>query len=353
MRLCLFPVHFMPTPSVDILVPVWNNPFETRACLAAILKHSPDARLIVVANGCSRETELMLEEFFEPLGERALFLLSDRNLGLVPAVNQGLARSDSDYTVIVRPNVMVCHGWLDAMLKSAEASNAGLVTPIFYGDGMPDNTTPIGGCTLIETCLLSFSTLLIKGEMRMLIGSFDEGLDGGENCLLDYLLRAGKNGYRTYCSAQPRLLCSPNTVFGSAERIQAIQERSRTIIRERWGDKRRFYVYCGNETRADEMHELVEALLQQSRKGAQITLLLHWRQYRECIKRGWNGLHTNFSLRRLAFLRAERELAKIAAGFNSSDDNEFIAVRGTRQVPFPGVTDAQYWEELFGSVKEI
>lgn len=347
MRLCIFPVYFMPTPSVDILVPVWNNPFETRACLAAILEHSPDARLIVVANGSSRETELMLEEFFEPLGERALFLLSDRNLGLVPAINQGLARSDSDYAVIVRPNVMVCHGWLDSLLKSAEASSAGLVTPLFYGDGMPDSARPVGGSTLVETCSLSFSTLLIKGEMRMLMGGFDEGLDGGEICLLDYVLRAEKNGYRTYCSAQPRLLCSPGTVFGSAERIQAIQERSRVIIRERWGDQRSFCVYCGKEAGADEMHELVEALLQQSRKGAEISLLLHWRQYRECIKRGWNGLHTNLTLRRLIFWGAGRELAKIVAGFNSSDVNGVTAVRGMRSVPFPGVTDAPYWGDLF------
>ena len=53
----------MISPTIDILVPVWNNPFETRACLAGILSHSPGARLIVVDNASSRETELMLEEF--------------------------------------------------------------------------------------------------------------------------------------------------------------------------------------------------------------------------------------------------------------------------------------------------
>ncbi len=94
-----------PLPTVDIIVPVWNNPFETRACLAAILEYSPEARLIIINNGSSRETELMLEEFSEPLGEHALFITCERNIGLVPAINRGLASSDADFAVIVRPQV--------------------------------------------------------------------------------------------------------------------------------------------------------------------------------------------------------------------------------------------------------
>ena len=95
----------MTTPSVDIIVPVWNTPFETRACLASILTYSPEARLIIIDNGSSRETELMLEEFSEPLGEQALFITTERNIGLVPAINRGLASSDRDFAVIVRPQV--------------------------------------------------------------------------------------------------------------------------------------------------------------------------------------------------------------------------------------------------------
>src|SRR5512136_108571 len=102
----------MPSPSVDIIVPVWNNPFETRACLAAILEHSPEARLIVVDNGSSRETELMLEEFSEPLAEQALFITTERNIGLVPAINRGLASSQADFAVVLQPRVMVGKGWL-------------------------------------------------------------------------------------------------------------------------------------------------------------------------------------------------------------------------------------------------
>ena len=100
----------MNSPTIDILVPVWNNPFETRACLATILKHSTGIRLIIVDNGSSRETELMLEEFSESMGDQGLFIKSEKNVGLVAAINLGLARSDSDYTVIVRVELTFLQG---------------------------------------------------------------------------------------------------------------------------------------------------------------------------------------------------------------------------------------------------
>ena len=89
----------MPSPTVDIIVPVWDNPFETRACLASILQHAPEARLVIIDNCSSRQTQLMLEEIFEPLEDSGLFISSERNIGLVPAINRGLAASDSDYSV--------------------------------------------------------------------------------------------------------------------------------------------------------------------------------------------------------------------------------------------------------------
>ncbi|MGE3549028.1 MAG: glycosyltransferase family 2 protein, partial [Geobacter sp.] len=60
----------MTTPTIDIIIPVWNQPFETRACLVSILNTADSARLIIINNGCDRDTELLLEEFCEPLGNR-------------------------------------------------------------------------------------------------------------------------------------------------------------------------------------------------------------------------------------------------------------------------------------------
>src|SRR5450631_2568804 len=150
----------MKTPSADIIVPVWNNLFETRACLAAILAHSPEVRLIIVDNGSDRQTQLMLEEFSESLGDQGLFISSERNVGLVRAINMGLARSDSDFAVIVRPHVLVKPGWLEPLL---EAAGDGMASPLFRGGGAPLLPPLPRDCSLMETRSISFSVLALKG----------------------------------------------------------------------------------------------------------------------------------------------------------------------------------------------
>jgi len=161
-------------------------------------------------------------------------------------------------------------------------------------------------------------------------------------------LCAGKNGYRTYCSAQPILLCSKNNIFGSMERLQSLRESGKLAIDGRWGIVRHYSVYCGSEARASKLHELFETVLQQCRRGEKFTMLLHWRQYRECVKQGWDGVHTDLVLKRLPLFRAERNMANIHAGLSASH-NVVVAVRGVQSVPYPGVTDAPYWKDLFNS----
>lgn len=339
----------MNSPTIDILVPVWNYPFETRACLAAIREHSPGARLIIVDNGSSRETELMLEEFSESLGDQGLFIKSERNIGLVAAINMGLARSDSDYTVIVRPHVTVQAGWLDALVNAAESTGAGNVSPLFSGLGAPALPELAPGCTVMESCTISFETLLVRTEMRMIAGFFDENLDGNEWCLTEYVRRVAAHGYRTCITGRLRLSCSGGQQFGSAQRRNEMVQISRSAYISRWGVARHYCVYFGSEADAGSLGDIVTALLDGARQGHLFTLLLHRRQYAGFRKMGWNGLHTGIILHQVALLFPVRDLQrKIEALRSSSPD--LLAVRGCSGVPFPGVDTAISYEELLSSI---
>lgn len=329
----------MPSPSVDIIVPVWNNTFETRACLAAILEHSPDVRLIIIDNGSSRETQLMLEEFSEPLGDKALFITSDRNLGLIPAINRGLASSDGDIALIVRPNVTVSAGWLDPLLEAAGMPQTGIVSPSFRGSGAPHQPRLLRGCTLMETFVISLSTLLIRGELLRSIGGFDESLDGGEWCLRDYIRRAETAGYHSCVTTRPELNCGPETVFGSIERRQEQARASRDTYRARWGTGRHYCLYFGPGTDSADLPETITAIVAAVRRGHRFTLLLHRRQSREFRRRGWNGLHTSIDIETLPLLGAQRAIQKRLAALQGADP-EMIPVRGTDQVVFPGADAA-------------
>jgi hypothetical protein len=341
----------MPSPTVDIIVPVWNNPSETRACLAAILEYSPEARLIIIDNGSNRETELMLDEFSERLGEHALFMTAERHLGLVPAINRGLASSDADVAVIVRPHVIVGSGWLKGMLDAARMPGVGLVTPVFRGREAPSNSRPGPGCTVTETFSLSFSALLISGQLHRQLGGFDEGLDGGEWCLRDFIRRAETGGYHTCVSAYPELLCGRETVFGSEKRRQERARLSRDRYLERWGVTRHYCLYFGPEADAAGMPGTVEGLVAGARQGHRFTLLLHRRQFKEFRNRGWDSLHTGITICPLPFLGAGRSLARKFAALQAADP-DMIPVRGSEKAELPGVAASISLNEVVAARKK-
>jgi glycosyltransferase involved in cell wall biosynthesis len=339
----------MTSPTIDILVPVWNNPFETRACLAAILAHSPDVRLIVVDNAGSREMELMLEEFSEPLGENGLFIKSERNIGFVAAINVGLSRSDSDYTVIVSPHVIVKPGWLDVLLSVAESTGAGIVSPQFDGAGSPGLPHLVPGCSVMESCTISFAALLLRTEMRMVAGVFDDTLDGDEWCLKEYVRRVTSHGYRTCLTGDLRLSCSVGQRFGSALRRSEMLQNSRSAYVSRWGQLHHYGVYFGPETAAGTLGDKVAAIVEGARFGHRFTLLLHRRQYTDFRKMGWNGLHTGVELQQISLLFPQRDLHRKIAALREAVP-ELIAVRGSRGITFPGDEAAVSFEELSGSM---
>jgi hypothetical protein len=340
----------MSSPSVDIIVPVWNNPFETRACLAAILEHTPEAHLIIIDNGSNRETQLMLEEFSDPLGEQALFITSERNIGLVPAINRGLASSERDFAVILRPQVMVGRGWLKSLLDAAGMPQVGFVTPVFRGSGAPAVSRPGTGCALMETFSLSFTTLLVRGEMQKQLGMFDEGLDGAEWCLRDYIRRAETGGYRTCVTSQPELTCGQETIFGSQVRRQGQARLSRDIYLSRWGVARHYCIYFGPVADAADLSGTVEAIVAAARQGHRFTLLLHRRQARDFRRRGWNGLHTAIAICTLPIFGVQRSLARQIAALQAADP-DLIPVRGDENVVFPGVAAALCLDEVVAARK--
>lgn len=336
--------------SVDIVVPVWNNPFETRACLAAILAHSAGARLIIVDNGSSRETELMLEEFSESLGDQGLFIKSEKNIGLVAAINLGLARSDSDYTVIVRPHVSVQAGWLDVLLRAAETTGAGIVSPLFSGTEATTLPQLVPGCTIMESCTVSFATLFVRTEMRMVVGTFDEHLDGNEWCLKEYVRRVAARGYRTCITGSLRLSSAAGQQFGSAQRRSEMIQNSRSAYISEWGVPRHYCVYFGPEADAGSLGDTVAAILDGARQGHHFTLLLHRRQHSIFRKMAWNGLHTGIDLHKVSLLFPLRDLhRKLLALRGASPD--LLAVPGCSGIIFPGVEIAMSLDELLGSIR--
>lgn len=325
----------MTNPTIDIIVPVWNQPFETRACLVSILNTCKTSRLIIINNSSSRETELMLEEFTDSLGERALYMNTERNIGFVPAANRALARSESDWAVLLRSNTTVNNHWLERLLEAAKCNygKTGIISP---AASEVQSKIP---CNLIETCDISFAALMISRLMYEEIGGFDETLDGSRICLRDFQQRAASAGYLTKLVTSATINSGPELLFGSEERRRKLEKESEATIRERWGKEGEYLVYMPKEAEESYLEQTMQDILRVARLGNTLTIFLYSRQYRMALKHSWSCLHTGIALEKLPVLMPNRHLAKRIASMRTRDPDIQI-VKGIDGIPVPGCDSA-------------
>lgn len=243
----------------------------------------------------------------------------------------------------------VQQGWLDALVSVAESTGAGLVSPLFSGSAAPKLPDLAPGCTVMESSTISFETLLVRTEMRMVVGTFDDNLDGSEWCLTEYVRRVAAQGYRTCITGRICLSCSAGQLFGSVQRRNEMAENSRAAYVSRWGIARHYCVYFGSEADAGSLGDMMTAILDGARKGHKFTLLLYRHQYSAFRKMGWNGLHTGIELYKVSFLFPLRDLRRKIAELRSASP-DMLAVQGCSGILFPGEDVAISPDKLIDSI---
>ena len=342
----------MTTPTLDIIVPVWNQPFETRACLVSILAATDSARLIIVNNGCNRDTELLLEEFCDPLGDRVLYMSMERNIGFVPAINRALARSTADWAMVIRPNGIVADTCLQTLLPLTGHDRAGIVSPLCTTETPLSPYVARASCSHLETDVISFAGLLLSRVMREEIGLFDEELDGGQWCLRDYQQRAAAHHYRTLYAPAAIIQSGPSLRLGSEERRREREAASRELCRQLWGLPRSYAVYFPKQTEITHLDEALNTILAAARLGDRFTLFLHHLQYRQAAALGYRCLHTAIELVSLARLTPHRDL-RIRLRSLPAGDLGLTVIKGVDGIPVPGHDQAQPFTAVHQRITEV
>ncbi|HEY6872497.1 MAG TPA: glycosyltransferase [Geobacteraceae bacterium] len=337
----------MSIPVIDIIVPVWNNPIETRECLVSLAAHAPQARLVLMNNGSERETERLLEEFAEGLDERALLISSTLNIGFVKAVNRGLARSGAEFTAVVRSSSLVTQGWLEPLLMLAGArADAGVVVPRLVRSPlsrkMHHGTPPV---SIIEIPHGDFAAMLIRKELYDRIGAFDEEMDGGIWCLKDFARRALRAGFLTFAAEGGPVLYRDEPSLGSVARREEVLARSRAAYADRWGAERSFCVHFPKEADPDAVRRKFEVMLRGARQGHSFTVLAPLKIFRELVRGGYGSLHRAIRLEELPRLFADGRAEKIAASLSAGTAG-LVTVAGMEGIPFPGAGGSIPFAEL-------
>ncbi len=114
-------------PSVSIVVVTYNSAATIRACLDSVLKESrPATDLIVIDNASIDETQAILNTTYR---DRAAVILNADNVGFSAACNQGIRASSGEYVVLLNPDTVVTHGWLERLISHI-GPDVGAVGPV-------------------------------------------------------------------------------------------------------------------------------------------------------------------------------------------------------------------------------
>lgn len=308
---------------VDIIVPVWNKPEKTRICLAELVKHTPEARFIIIDNASERETEILVHEFAEALGERALLFRNEKVRETVAVVNTGLAKAEAPVVVVVDNTTVVGKGWLDAMLDTvSKRPDVGLAVPdiVLKKGGFPGGKKA-SSVRPIEVCHGSFAALLVRKSLYDRIGGFDEGMDGGYWCLKDYSRRAWKEGFVSVNVAGITVFHEEVVLLGSpARREEKVKESVAKFI-SRWGEEQSFCVDMSAQIDPDNIKRQFEIMLDGARCGCSFTVVAHHKTYRVIVREGYDQLHKNIAVERTPFIFSSGSIERVFSRLRKKSPN--------------------------------
>jgi GT2 family glycosyltransferase len=126
-------------PKYSIIIVNYNGGDLILKCLESVFQHTSNFELILVDNGSTDGSSRTASDHFP----RIILLVNEGNLGFATANNLGVSKARGEWIVLLNPDTIVTHSWLETMVKSAESSTeVGIVTPkLLRPDGRTIDST--------------------------------------------------------------------------------------------------------------------------------------------------------------------------------------------------------------------
>jgi len=243
-------------PLVSIIVVTYNNLELTKVCLASIDAYSQyhPIEIIVVDNASSDGSPVYLREWAAAADNRYVILNED-NRGFAAANNQGLARAQGAYLVLLNNDTHVTPGWIRTMIQHLRRdSRVGLVGPVTNNignearinisyDNMGDMLKAAGRYTRrhigrsFEFPTAAFFCVMLPRHTYEQIGELDEQFGRGFFEDDDYCRRIEQAGMKVLCVEDVFIhhhLSASFNKLRSADR-QALFEQNKALYEAKWG----------------------------------------------------------------------------------------------------------------------
>ncbi|MBS0582372.1 MAG: glycosyltransferase [Proteobacteria bacterium] len=244
-------------PRVSIVVPIFNSAQSVRNCIASVLRHSPNARLILIDDA---STDARIAPILDEAAKQrqVLVVRNERNRGYTGSVNIGMRLAGGDDVVLLNSDTVVGPRWLAALKIAAYgADDIGTVT------AASDNAGAFSVPELERHCPIPARWTLAQAQRAVLqqagtrypqlptgngfcmyikrvliarIGPMDEAAFpqgyGEEN---DFCQRGERAGYRNLIAGNVLVHHERSASFG-AERRAALGAQGMAVLRERYPD---------------------------------------------------------------------------------------------------------------------
>jgi len=246
------------TPAV-VVIPIYNAPDETIACLESVLRHTPnDVRILLIDDhGPDRRFFEHLEQV-QPNIEHAIEVVRpDRNLGFVGACNLAFSLTASNDVILVNSDVVVGPEWCERMVDAGGSTNDIATVSVFTNNGtilsLPHRNSPtpeiVGGWSVDEaaTRIAAISErvrpvlptavghcFLVKRRAIELVGGFDVAFGTGYGEEVDFSQRCIRLGLRHVVADDVFVFHKGSSSFTSGARPQQIAHDALVEARYPW-----------------------------------------------------------------------------------------------------------------------
>jgi len=254
--------------SCDIVIPVFNKPDITAACLESIVKYTHSQyRMIIIDNGSDEKTKKLLADF-KSSHDNALLIRSEDNLGWVRAVNRGIELSKAPYVCIMNNDTVVeTDGWLARLISIAENEpDMGLVNPEFGDEKKARITARPSARPFIEIDFCRGYCIIIKRAVIDKIGGLDEAYGLGYYDDDDYSVRAIRAGFRCVRASGVTVRHLRDSTFSTMfadEKRRTLHQKNKELFYAKWGKRLRVVFIL---TKSADRKKVVNTLLGLARR---------------------------------------------------------------------------------------
>lgn len=233
-----------------IVIPVHDGADLTRRCLDTLRAQDlGGAEIVVVDDASTDETAALLAA-----RDDVRVLRHERGLGFATSCNSGVAASSGRHVVLLNNDTQPCDGWLDALLRYADAHpHAAVVGAKLL---WPDDTVQHAGVAISQSrdvrhiyaglpgdhpavcrsrryAIVTGACMLVRREVFEELDGFDTAFVNGYEDV-DFCLRAGERGHEVH-------YCHEAVVYHLASSSRGDDpdhdDHNRDLYRLRWADR--------------------------------------------------------------------------------------------------------------------